>query len=520
MKKILIGIYVFFLANDLQAQFVTGFVYEDSNQNGKKERREKGIAGVAVSNGQEVVLTDDSGKYELPISDDQVIFVIKPSAYKLPVDENNLPRFFYIHKPAGSPATNKFPGVAPTGDLPKSVDFGLLPGDEKNKFTALIFGDPQPYSEEQLGFFDRGVVSEVAGIEGVDFGISLGDLVGDDPELFQPYAKVISKVGIPWHSVMGNHDMNFDAKSDELSDESFTANFGPATYAFNHGEVHFIVLENILYPDPRDGVGYWGGFRPDQLAFIENNLKTVSKDKLIVVFMHIPLFEEGDSFRDADREKLFELLSDFPNTVSLSAHTHYMKQTFFGKEDGYQQAKPHHHFNIGTPSGDWYSGEMVDMGVPASTMRDGSPNGYVFMDFDGTDYVARYKPARRASDYQMEIFAPKALKKGARTSAAFFANFFTGTKDDVVKYRINKGEWKDMYNIEDYDPSYLVNMFRWDTSDTPVEGRRPSTPVRTDHLWRIGVPSDLPAGEHTIEVMAEDMYGKTHKAEKKFSVVE
>lgn len=152
MKKILIGIYVFFLANDLQAQFVTGFVYEDSNQNGKKERREKGIAGVAVSNGQEVVLTDDSGKYELPISDDQVIFVIKPSAYKLPVDENNLPRFFYIHKPAGSPATNKFPGVAPTGDLPKSVDFGLLPGDEKNKFTALIFGDPQPYSEEQLGF--------------------------------------------------------------------------------------------------------------------------------------------------------------------------------------------------------------------------------------------------------------------------------------------------------------------------------------------------------------------------------
>ncbi|EOZ99070.1 hypothetical protein A33Q_0778 [Indibacter alkaliphilus LW1] len=520
MKKITLSLTVFCLALSLQAQTVTGFVFEDKNQNGKKERREPGVPGVAVSNGEDVVLTDESGKYELPISDDDVIFVIKPSGFEVPVDTNNLPQFFYIHKEKGSPTTYRYPGVAPTGSLPKSVDFGLIPGEYQSKFTALVFGDPQPYNLDQLSYFDKGVVSEVEGIQGIDFGIALGDIVGDDPDLFQPYAKVISKIGVPWYSVMGNHDMNFDAKEDKLSDESFTANFGPATYAFNHGDVHFIVLENILYPDPREKSQYWGGFREDQLKFIENNLKTVPKDKLIVLFMHIPLFEEGDSFRDADREKLFELLSDFPHTVSLSAHTHYMKQVFFGEEDGYNQEKPHHHFNIGTPSGDWYSGEMDENGIPMATMRDGSPNGYVFLDFDGTDYVARYKPARRSEDYQIEVFAPKVLKKGVRTSSGIFANFFTGTKEDKVMYRINGSEWKEMNNLEDYDPAYLVNMFRWDTADEPIAHRRPSNPVRTDHLWRAGIPSNLEAGEHTVEIQAEDMYGNVHQASKTIKVVE
>lgn len=76
---------------------------------------------------------------------------------------------------------------------------------------------------------------------------------------------------------MGNHDMNYDASSDILSDETFKKNFGSANYAFNYGNAHFIILDNILYPDPRDGRGYWGGYRLDQLQFLENNLKTFQR---------------------------------------------------------------------------------------------------------------------------------------------------------------------------------------------------------------------------------------------------
>ena len=73
---------------------VSGYVYEDINKNQKKENREKGIAGVAVSNGVQVVLTDKNGRYSLPVQDDQTIFVIKPSGYQTAMNSNNLPQFY------------------------------------------------------------------------------------------------------------------------------------------------------------------------------------------------------------------------------------------------------------------------------------------------------------------------------------------------------------------------------------------------------------------------------------------
>src|SRR5690606_38441333 len=138
-------------------------------------------------------------------------------------------------------------------------------------------------------------------------------------------------------------------------DETFEANFGPANYAFNYGNAHFIMLDNILYPDPRDGKSYWGGFRKDQLDFVENNLRYVDKNKLIVLAFHIPLLSEkaNGPFRLEDRQRLFDLLKEFPNTLSMSAHTHIQRHNFYGKEDGWTQEKPHHEYNAGTTSGDW-----------------------------------------------------------------------------------------------------------------------------------------------------------------------
>lgn len=374
MKKTILLAVILMAGFQIKAQSVSGFVYEDLNGNGKKERREKGIEKVAVSNGREVALTDGSGKYELPIGEDNIIFVIKPSGYKTQLNQSNQAQFFYNHKPEGSPDL-KFKGVSATGKLPKSIDFALIPSGERDNFKALLFGDPQPYTREEVDFFARGIVSEVEGIKNVAFGLSLGDLVGDDLSLFNPYIAAVKNVGIPWYNLLGNHDLNFDAEEDSLSDEAFEAHFGPANYAFNYGKVHFIVLDDVLYPDPRDGKGYWGGFRKDQLDFIENDLKYVPKDDLIVLAFHIPISEpgNGDSFRDEDRQAIFDLLKDFPHTLSLSAHTHIQRQDIFTTEDGWRQEKPHHHYNVGTTSGDWYSGKLDDSGIPISTMRDGTP---------------------------------------------------------------------------------------------------------------------------------------------------
>jgi len=509
MKKSILSICALLFSIGIMAQSnVQGYVYEDANQNAKKDRRENGIPNVAVTNGREVVLTNEKGKYELPIGEDQIISIIKPSNYRINRDENNLPQFFYNHKPIGSPQL-EFKGVAPTGKLPKSVDFGLIAGEEKEAFTALIFGDPQPYTQEEVDFFAKGIVAEVEGIENVPFGLSLGDLVGNDLDLFNPYIKAVNKVGIPWYNLLGNHDINFDAKTDKMADETFEAHFGPANYAFNYGKVHFIVLDNILYPDPRNRKGYWGGFREDQFEFLENNLKFVPKDHLIVLAFHIPLSEpDGDSFRDADREKLFELLKDFPNTLSLSAHTHIQRQDFFGNEEGWMQEEPHHHYNVGTTSGDWYSGKLNEAGVPVSTMRDGTPKGYAFINFDGNKYSIDYKVAGRPKEYQMEIFAPKVVAKGRRSRAGIFVNFFMGSEKDSVMYRIDNGEWKEMTYIQERDPSYIELVYEWDLAEKLLTGRRSSNPIESKHLWRGNIPTKLKTGTHQIEIKATDMFGK------------
>lgn len=104
----------------------TGKGYQDNNKNGKLNSEEKGIPEVPGSNGHEVVLTNDKGEYSLEIDEkDARIFVINPSEYQLPIDEQNHPKFYYLHKPDGSPELD-YSGVEPTGSLPESIYFPLL----------------------------------------------------------------------------------------------------------------------------------------------------------------------------------------------------------------------------------------------------------------------------------------------------------------------------------------------------------------------------------------------------------
>ena len=88
-----------------------------------------------------MVITDDNGRYHLPIDDDDALFVIKPRGYRTPFIDRWLPQFYYLHKPEGSP-TLDFAGVEATGPLPDSIDFPLYPQREPDQFKAIFFGDP------------------------------------------------------------------------------------------------------------------------------------------------------------------------------------------------------------------------------------------------------------------------------------------------------------------------------------------------------------------------------------------
>ena len=499
---------------------VTGFVYEDLNDNNKFDRREKGIANVPVSNGKEVVATDKNGKYTLPIQNDNIVFVIKPSGYTAPVNEYNIPQFYYIHKPGGSPEL-EYAGTPPTGPLPKEVNFGLVPQKESDVFSILVFGDPQSYNEEEVDHFHRAVAAELKNVQNVEFGITMGDLVGDDLELLHPYKAAIRQIGIPWRNVLGNHDINFDVEHDSLTDETFETHFGPATYSFNHGKVHFIVLDDVLYPDPRDGEGYWGGLREDQFTFIENDLKFFPKDHLVVVAFHIRMNKNNETgpFNPEHRKRLFHLLKDFPHTLSVSAHTHTQNQVFFGPEYGWQQEGVHHHFNVGTTSGDWYSGKLNNRGIPISTMRDGTPKGYAYLNFDGNQYTIDYKVFDKDTEYKMAVFTPNVVLQNAWANARIIVNFFIGSEQDSLFYKIDDGRWKKMDHTPVHDPFFVREVVDWDFTEELFPGRRPSNPAESSHTWTGHLPTDLEAGEHTVYIRAHDMFGREYTAERKFTIV-
>ena len=124
---------------DAEDTIASGTVFLDTNNDHVKNDYEKGLPGIRVSNGRDIVKTDSNGQYSLSVTDDTIIFVIKPRGYITPIDENKLPIFYYIHKPNGSPEGLKYPGVPPTGPLPESIDFPLIEQTETDTFKVLVF---------------------------------------------------------------------------------------------------------------------------------------------------------------------------------------------------------------------------------------------------------------------------------------------------------------------------------------------------------------------------------------------
>jgi hypothetical protein len=490
-------------------------VFHDRDADGVRDRFELGIRGIAVSNGRDVARTDWRGRYRLPVSDDTIIFAVKPGGFATPLDEHHLPRFYYVHKPGGSPPGLRFPGVAPTGPLPASVDFPLTRRREPDAFDVLLFGDPQTYTTAEIDTFARDVIEEVIGSEAA-FGIALGDLVGDDLSLFEPLNRAVGQVGIPWYNVPGNHDMNYRAKGDVHADETFERVYGPGSYAFEYASVHFVVLDDVVYRGALAEGGspqnYVGGLSPDQIAFLRNYLEGVPRDHLVVVAMHIPLAGPSPTLEVPERRELFDALASHPHNLSISSHTHLQRHRFFGPEDGYPGSKPHHHLNQGTTSGSWWLGTPDEVGIPHAMMRDGTPNGYSILHFDGNDYTVRYKVARRPADYQMNVFAPGAVSSSEAGEKEVLVNVFSGSERTTVMMRLGReGEWIPLARVERPDP-YFLELKRRELESEPRPARPLPPADASRHLWAGRLPTDPPRGTFALEVRATDMFGETFTA--------
>ncbi len=446
------------------------------------------------------------------------------------LDKNNLPNFHYIHKPEGIPDYFNFRGTEPTGDLPDKINFPLYKKEETERFKILVFGDTQPYSIRQVDFVTEDIVTELVDRKDIAFGMTMGDIVGDDLWLFTPLNQSIAKIGIPWHNILGNHDMNYMATSDELSTATFEESFGPANYAFVFGKVHFIILDDVIHERDKGTRTYVGGLRPDQFEFLENYLSIVPKDHLVVLNMHIPLDIARDGFRDEDQKRLFELLKDFPNTLSISAHTHIQDNRIFHQESSdWLRDEPHHHFNVGTTSGSWWGGLRGETDIPHTMMVDGTPNGYAFITFTGSEYSIDWKVAGSPDSHRMNIHLPRDIYAQSAGRVNLTVNFFNGCEGSTVKYRV-KGlsEWIEMKKVSKPDPFYLKIAEKWENFDKlklrerwyadstlkgePFPGWNMPKPQTCTHLWEANIGANWPPGRHVVEIEATDRYGQSFTA--------
>lgn len=504
-----------FLATGISfGEEATGRVFHDLNGNESYDEGEPGVPGIGVSNQREVVTTDAEGRWTLPSDDDTIFFVIKPAGWKTPVSENQLPRFYYIHKPNGSPPNLRYPGVDPTGPLPDSIDFPLSPSEEPDSFKAIFFGDPQPSNIEQINYIAHDVIAELIGTD-AKFGVTLGDIMFDKLNLFEPSNANVALIGIPWYNVVGNHDINFDSPTDVDSDETFHRHFGPNYYSFDYGAVHFIVLDDVEWGRQSSSgkMTYVGGLDDDQLTFVKNDLALVPEEKLIMLMMHIPLTGVEN------RTELYRLIEKRPYTLSISGHTHWHAHQYITKEDGWQGKEPHHHIVNVTVSGTWWKGKKDEVGIPHATMRDGAPNGYSIVTFDGANHTLDFKAARQPASHQMTIFAPDEIASAETEKTPVYVNVFNGSEKSKVRMKVGASEWVPLKKVLEEDPFYVQTRDREIAAD-PESKRHLNGPIQSGHLWKAMLPESLPVGSLQIEVEATDAYDRLHKDSRLIRVTE
>lgn len=511
------------LAGSASATSVTGQVYLDQNQNGVRDSAEHGLAGVAISNGRDVVRSDTQGRYQIELRDGDTLFVIKPANYQFHRGADGSLRYWQHRAPDGVGQELRYGGIGPSQ---ADGQFGLIAEADdsaESPLEVLVLADPQPKTQRDVEYFRRDIVQPIIGKHGAALGVVLGDVVNDDLILFDGIAEALGQLSVPWLVVSGNHDIDFDAADDAQSLLSFRQRFGPDTFAWETPQAVFIALDDVIYHGSQTR-RYVGGLRDDQFEFLHNYLKDMDEQRLLVLMLHIPLFNtyrDDDSFRPADRQRLFDLLSRFPRRLILSGHTHAQRHHFHDQQSGWKGATPLHEYNVGTACGGYWSGPFDAAGIPDARMADGTPNGFATLRIDGSgDYQLRYQAARQSDHPGIELSGPAVLRKGSWPGVGLYANVLMGWADTRVEIRIDQGEWRPMRYSPGFDRQVLLENLL-DDQAAALRGydRLPEAEV-SQHRWRSALPTDLALGTHEVEVRAFDPWVGELRARTEYRLVE
>lgn len=452
---------------------------------GRVHSNGNGIKGVAVTDGLNITTTDNKGNYQLLSNNTaELVYISIPSGYAFP-NEKGIAQFYM-------PISTK-QGVF-------KADFNLekLEVDD-SKHNFVVWADTQMISEKDAELLKSQSAPDLRDLvqtysKGSLFhGIGCGDLVWDRFELFDDYREAINIAGIPFFNVIGNHDMDIDARTDDYSSKTFKKQFGPTYYSFNRGKIHYVVLDDVFFIG--DAKKYIGYISETQLQWLEQDLALVKPGSTVVVSLHIPTNtgaarrgkkEEAIGGVVSNRKQLYKILK--PYTVHImSGHTHF-NETW---EEG--NIMEHNH---GTVCGAWWTGPVCG---------DGTPNGYGVYEVDGSEIKWYYKSTQHPREHQVRIYGKGKSKDNPDEVVANVWNWDPKWKIEWYEDGVHKGAMEQRVGV---DP-WAVELYGG--AELPAKHKFVE-PTLADHLF-FAKPS---ANTKEVLVKATDRFGNIY--EEKISV--
>lgn len=482
----------------------------------------KPLAGVVVSDGVRVTQTDTEGMYTLD-SDKELgyVFISIPSGYMTAADACAIPQFFArTAKPAGQSERH---------------DFTLTPVDN-TRHTVIAATDHHLADRESLdvtqftaegGFIDD-VKAVAAATASPVYSICMGDMSWDEywhkrNFMLPGFRRLYERYTFPCpvFNAMGNHDNDPYCASDEAASAAFRREIGPTYYSFNLGQLHYVVLDNIVYVNTggREGaigkLDYEVRIDDRQLAWLRADLATVAdKSAPLIIVMHAQLHwwyrgSEGVSWKYAftrDAGCLVDALAGFSEVHLVTGHSHMNFRLLNGN------LREH---NIAATSGTWWWTGQIHDDYTINTCRDGSPGGYEVFEVDGRDIRWHYKGIGLEDDYQFRAYDMNEVLKNERirSSGDFTPEGTAGGMNDAY------GENDIVVNIWGWQPDWTVRVTEngQQLRGVRVIGKDPlhkitytrsTVPFQTaynPHMWRYRASGP----STTVRIEVTDSFGRT-----------
>ncbi len=386
-------------AVDAPAATISGTVFEDRDNDNRQDNNETPLAGVTVSDGQQLVVTDKLGHYsfssDVERRDVDLVFVTQPSGYSVGTDDNMTPKFF------------RNLGQLAAGDT-REVNFGLRK-DKKAASGGFTFGNvADPHVNAQL----PEQITEINSTrQNLAFIQVSGDLTNSATDAeFEFYKSSTANSKVPVWPAVGNHE--YAAGSTYAARiNNYRKHVGPEWYSFDYSDRHFLVLEN-------------NGAAPfaEQLEWVKADLaQNVKGGKHLVVLTHQPMNVPFGS--PSVYDEFGKVLEQYKAELILVGHEHSNDV-----EPNSQFAKTAKHIQT----------------VSSSYTIDNSPRGFRFVNMDNKTFDNPFRIYGAEKDLTIVSPAPGTSVPLDRFPGIQVNAYDTTDAPVKVRYRLDNGNWKQL----------------------------------------------------------------------------